>query len=361
MNEKLIDNTIRDYSLRELQIYSSKILSVCGATNSFIKQFKADNDSHQFYKNVIKWYVKKYRKFPEDKLLAFIFKFLVNDTGLGDKFIMVSNILYTMKDLNIYNHFIVELFGGENRSTQDPAEWLNFTDFYGIIDFFHFERPSTQVPIITKVKNKESIDVHANIMLTKNITALRSKKKAVSKIFKKRKNITGNVYCLDYNMKNEIYGYHNRHLYDHGKYWPIKYDKTVKKTIIAFMFYVDLGSESGSDGIDSDNKFITLEEEKSFNELKNYLKQYLHRSEYYFVRLEDVNYAKNVELLSRSKLLIASEGMWTHLSRAMNIDTIAYTNLPEFIEEFNNQGHFCSGNFEECLTKLKEKCTNSTK
>ena len=37
MNEKLIDNTIQDYSLRELQIYSSKILSVCGATNSFIR------------------------------------------------------------------------------------------------------------------------------------------------------------------------------------------------------------------------------------------------------------------------------------------------------------------------------------
>ena len=49
MNEKLIDNTIQDYSLRELQIYSSKILSVCGATNSFITQFKADNDSQQFY------------------------------------------------------------------------------------------------------------------------------------------------------------------------------------------------------------------------------------------------------------------------------------------------------------------------
>jgi hypothetical protein len=64
MNEKLIDSIIRDYSLRELQIYSSKILSMHDATNSFIKQFKADNDSHQFYKNVIKWYIKKYQIFP---------------------------------------------------------------------------------------------------------------------------------------------------------------------------------------------------------------------------------------------------------------------------------------------------------
>ena len=106
---------------------------------------------------------------------------------------------------------------------------------------------------------------------------------------------------------------------------------------------------------------VILEEEKTFNQLKDYLIHYLHRSDYYFVRLEDVNFKKNVELLSKSVLLIASEGMWTHLSRAMNIDTIAYTNLPAFIEEFNNQGHFCSGNFEECLTKLKEKCTNLTK
>ena len=77
-----------------------------------------------------------------------------------------------------------------------------------------------------------------------------------------------------------------------------------------------------------------------------------------FVRLEDLNYAKNVELLSQSHLLIASEGMWTHLSRAMNVDTIAFTDLKEFIFEFNEQGYFCSENFEECLTKLKEKCIN---
>ena len=75
-----------------------------------------------------------------------------------------------------------------------------------------------------------------------------------------------------------------------------------------------------------------------------------------FVCLENQNYAKNVELLSRSYLLISSEGMWTHLSRAMKVDTIAYSRNKTFIEEFNKQGHFCSGSFEECLIKLKEKC-----
>jgi len=345
MNEKLIDNVIRDYSLRDLQIYSSKILSVCGATNSFIAQFKADNDSQQFYKNVIKWYMKKYRVFPEDKLQSFTFKFLGNDTGLGDRFIMVSNILYTMKDLNVYNRFIVEIY---SRTNPDPTQWFNLMDFYEFIDFFHFERPLTQVPIISNV---------ITYGWGAELEALESK--IVWKPTQKRKNVSDNA-LFEFNFaQNEIYGYHNRNLYDHGKYWPIEYDKTVKKTIIAFMFYVDLGSGSGrhSDGTEDSNKFITLEEEKTFNKLKDYLTNI----KFNIVRLEDRNYAKNVELLSQSHLLIASEGMWTHLSRAMNIDTIAYTNLSEFIEEFNNQGHFCSGNFEECLTKLKEKCTNLMK
>lgn len=62
---KMIDNILEDYSIRELQILSSKILSKHDATNNFIKKFKADHDSHQFYKNVIKWYIEKYKKFPD--------------------------------------------------------------------------------------------------------------------------------------------------------------------------------------------------------------------------------------------------------------------------------------------------------
>ena len=65
MNDKLIEEMLKDYTLRDLQVYSSVILSEHNATNNFIKQFKADHDSHQFYKNVIKWYVKKYQKFPD--------------------------------------------------------------------------------------------------------------------------------------------------------------------------------------------------------------------------------------------------------------------------------------------------------
>jgi hypothetical protein len=136
------------------------------------------------------------------------------------------------------------------------------------------------------------------------------------------------------------------------------------------MFYVDEFAdwekfergERGSykDFLSTFHKFLTEEQEKEFNKLKNFLRGEMKR-EYLFVRLEDVNYKKNVELLSKSVLLIASEGMWTHLSRAMGIDTIAYSRDLVFIEEFNSTGHFCAGNFEECLTKLKEKCTNLTK
>ena len=65
MNDKLIEEMLKDYTLRDLQVYSSVILSEHNATNNFIKQFKADHDSHQFYRNVIKWYIKEYKKFPD--------------------------------------------------------------------------------------------------------------------------------------------------------------------------------------------------------------------------------------------------------------------------------------------------------
>lgn len=67
LNLSIIDIIINDYTIRELQLLSSKILSEHEATNNFIKQFKSDHDSHQFYKNVIRWYIKKYNKLPNEK------------------------------------------------------------------------------------------------------------------------------------------------------------------------------------------------------------------------------------------------------------------------------------------------------
>lgn len=66
MNDQIIYDIIQDYTVRELQIYSSKILSEHPATSSFIKQFKSEHDSVQFYKNVIEWYIHKYEKLPDD-------------------------------------------------------------------------------------------------------------------------------------------------------------------------------------------------------------------------------------------------------------------------------------------------------
>jgi len=65
IDDLTVKNIVNDYTLRELQILSSKILSQHESTNNFIKQFKSDHDSHQFYKNVIIWYIKKYEKMPD--------------------------------------------------------------------------------------------------------------------------------------------------------------------------------------------------------------------------------------------------------------------------------------------------------
>lgn len=59
-----VENKLNQMTLRELQKMSSVILSKEKSTSSFIKQFKADHDSQQFYKNVIKWYVQEYNEFP---------------------------------------------------------------------------------------------------------------------------------------------------------------------------------------------------------------------------------------------------------------------------------------------------------
>lgn len=69
IEDQMLENSfMNDYSPRELQIMSGKILSNEEATNTFIKQFKADHDSVQFHRNVVEWYIKTYNKFPDDLL-----------------------------------------------------------------------------------------------------------------------------------------------------------------------------------------------------------------------------------------------------------------------------------------------------
>ena len=52
--------------------------------------------------------------------------------------------------------------------------------------------------------------------------------------------------------------------YNHGKYWPITYDKTVKKKLITFMFYVKDNPDR-----QFEHKFITTEEERVFTKIIN--------------------------------------------------------------------------------------------
>tara|TARA_B100001939_G_scaffold156452_1_gene135200 strand:- start:1716 stop:2630 length:915 start_codon:yes stop_codon:yes gene_type:complete len=304
MNEKIIKEIIDDYSLRELQIYSSLILSNIDATNTTIKQFKADHNSHQFYKNVIYWYVKKQNTFPEDFLT---FDFVLNDGGLGDRFVITSNILNTF---NEYDHEgTVNLYMAKTRKYQ-TGKLLKADNFYDVIDFFHFKRPKQK--IVTHIKDKW---INQNDVMMTNV------------------------------KKDKKYNYFSKLMFSEtGYYWPIDF-KPKPKILISYMFYMN-GEENKSINEFMMNKFKKLTQK--FTNLK-------------FHRLEDLNFSKNVELLSQSHLLIASEGMWTHLSRAMKIDTIAFTDLIDFIIEFNSQGHFCSNKFDDCLNVLQTKCINLTK
>jgi len=248
------------------------------------------------------------------------FVFPVNQPGLGDRFIMTSNILYARKEVE-HECCIIDIFLKNIKPSKDyefdQKQYLNLTDFYDIIDFFHFKRPDKSEPlIISNIIDEEPPPFHAS-------TGHRN---------------------IEYEITNNEYKRSHNFLYNREQYWPINYDKTIKKDIITFMFYVD-------DSL-PEHKFITVEEEKEFQLLKTNL------SSFNFHRLEDFNFKKNVELLSRSKLLISSEGMWTHLSRAMDIDTITISRDSKFIKEFTRQGYFCSG-IQECLNELEKRCHES--
>lgn len=55
---------LNDFDLRELQLEAALVISNNNATNNWIKQFRAEHDSQQFYKNVIAWYIKENGDLP---------------------------------------------------------------------------------------------------------------------------------------------------------------------------------------------------------------------------------------------------------------------------------------------------------
>ena len=109
--------------------------------------------------------------------------------------------------------------------------------------------------------------------------------------------------------------------------------------------------------VQAKDKFITKKERRKFSVMVSTF------PEINFIPLEDFNYTKNVEILSKSHFIFATEGMWTHLSRAMNIHTVAHVVHTEphgkeiqINKQMNNQGHYSSFSFDECLEKMKNLC-----
>lgn len=288
-----MDDVLNDYTIRDLQIISSRILADHEATNTFIKQFKADHDSHQFYKNVIKWYVDKYNRFPEpeDKLS---FHFTPGDGGLGDRFITVSSILFSITHLKC--NAIVYVYSPDG---------IPCKNFYDTIDFYRFERPQYKIK---------------TIHLDESISYSESR---------------------DLNLKDYHYKLYYTSLFIEGKYWPITFSKKEKQKI-CYMHYT--GDQK------QDDKIASPEDIKKFDAL---IEDFPNLD---FIRLEDFNYYKNVEILSESHFIFATEGMWTHLSRAMNIDTVAFTTNININKEINKQGHFSSNKFEDCLLEFEKRC-----
>lgn len=223
--------------------------------------------------------------------------------GLGDKFMILSNIL---NHRNLYNHeSILYLISDDlNRSFISNVNHLN-----DLLNFFNFKKPNFDLKIKFLVKKEWLLDDYHNA-----------------------------------NFKNKNFSDITNSLLRNGKYWPIDF-KNNKKNKICWILYTD--NTLREKIIDSTNL-------KKFNIL---IKNFKYENE----QLNSFNYSENVKILSESKILLASEGVWTHLSRAMNVFTIAYSLNRDWIKEINNQGHYCSSNFEECLFKLKEKCTELMK
>ena len=223
--------------------------------------------------------------------------------GLGDKFYMLSDIL-THRSL-YEDDSILYLVTNHNNETFIP---LGKNAFKSLVDFFHFKTPNF------------NIETH---IVSKDCTTLND--------------IWAN------NLKyNKNFDKINNDLLSLGKYWPIDFNKE-ETNLFCWMLYRK--NTLNQKIIDNSNfkKFLQFIEWSNKNTNFNHIKLY------------DYNFKKNVKILSKSKFILASEGMWTHLSRAMKIPTIAYSKNLDWIREINHQGHFCSSNFEDCLLELMNK------
>ena len=334
MNEKLIDNIIQDYSLRELQIISSIVLSKHDATSNFIKQFKADHDSQQFYKNVIKWHVKKYEHFPETPFVdPLTFHFVPNNGGLGDRFVMVSTFLSVMDYLD--RDSVIYICNSFNPEILFKVQWENHSgkllceNFYQVIDFFHFKRPKNKITTVHLPKILSWRETHEMNEINYENT-----------YNKDLKTISLPDGC---NHFNNVFNILHNKIWTDGTYWPIDFPIREKRKKVCYIFY------------DKNHDRVT---EKQRMKIEILIRKF---PKITFFPLEDLDYARNVEILQMSNFIFATEGMWTHLSRAMNVYTIAHTTNLTINKEINSQGHSSSPRFDKCLEKAKNLCTDLMK
>ena len=231
--------------------------------------------------------------------------------GIGDKFMILSMILNHRNEfdtdsvLNLYTestseHKLDLAFHNNEwlvKFNHDP--FSNMKTLYELTDFFQFKHPTFDIP--TKIINE-----HRDLQ---------------------------EIFHLNFNNG----GYTESHKsFLNGEYWPVTHKK-IETDRFCWILYTDEGTIS--------EKFVNQENYDKFINKTHNLNH---------VRLEDADYAKNVQILSESKFIFASEGMWTHLSRAMNIPTIAYTQNKADSDRINQQGHFSSVNFEECLELMSD-------
>ena len=244
--------------------------------------------------------------------------------GLGDKFCMFSIILTHRSLYEDDSILYLMTRGGSFISVKNDG-------FQSMIDFFHFVQP----------------DFHIE-----------------SKIIHPQEHGLNDAYNINFKSN---FGFEelNIKLQRDGNYWPINFTRKIKSKFCYMLYelennhmnekieYYENLEKLNKNETNKKLKWFTLQNEKCFTQQD--MEKFYTLCEYLPIkgeRLEDRNFAKNVQILSESKFIVASEGMWTHLSRAMKIPTIAYTNIPEWNDEINSQGHFCSPNIEEVFFEV---------
>lgn len=227
--------------------------------------------------------------------------------GLGDKFMTLSDIL--LHNHNYRTNSKMYLVTNENYHSFID----NVKNLYSLTDFFNFKRPNFDIPISYLPDN--SLD---------NLNMIH-----------------------ELNAKNDKFVDVRIDRLENGIYWPIDFVRECDDDF-CWMLYIE-----GKKNI-MPEKRLTKKDYEKFNFM-------IKTKKLNGYKLFDFNFSENVKILAKSKFLFACEGMWTHLSRAMKIPTIAFSRNPDWIREINQQGHFCSSDFEECLFELRYRCINTMK